>query len=1288
MTARLFDADAGASGVLCLSPAGVSRRVWGMASLLALVLVMMMLVVSSSAFGSFTRPEVGSFGPSGAAGFGSASQLTLDQSGHKLYALDAGAGLIDDFDVSTAGTYALLSGGFPVTVTGTSGAPDVAVDNSAAASAGDLYYLSESSGLYGFTAAGVDRGGNFPVSGFGDPCGAAVDPSGNVWVGDYGTQSVKEFTSAGAPAGSVDTSAQGNPCHVAFDANGDLYAAMYNGPVWKYTAAGGYATATLIDASPTPAVTVDRVNHEVYAVHGGHVSVSSAAGAPLYDFADGIANASLSGVAVDEATDRAFVSDSSNGTVHVFGPLATIADATTGDATDVTLSDATLNGTVNPDGLAIIECHFDYGTDTTYGHSAPCAPSAASIPADHNDHAVAADLSGLDPSTTYHVRLVVQNVNATGSGTDTTFTTLGAGITNGRIQEAGADSATLTAQINPNGQSTTYHLEYGTDTSYGQSTPESPPIGADNTNHPIRLTLTGLAPGTTYHWRVVATSAAGIARGSDHLFATHASTPAVAPCANDQLRTGPGARLPDCRAYEQASPSDKQGASIQHDVNLVQASAAGDRITFLDNAGLLTTGGSSTFPTFVASRGAATWSTNGLLPATDPGFNAFALGWSDDIGTSVSFVNRASGGVLSVGDTAAGTWQQAFTAPACCQNPHLAAFAADRVHLIFEDNAALTPDAVDGISDGRDNLYDLDHGAVTLAGRVPPFPATRCDDATHAPDCVAPTGGSFAGPNGGVIGSYYTPNTISADGSKVFFTEGGTGRLYMRSNGTSTTQISASVASIPDPHGHRPATFLAATPSGSKVFFSSCERLTDDATAVSTGADDCTSSSQGQDLYVYDTASGELTDLTADTGSDVSGAAVQGFLGTSSDGAYVYFMANGVLASGATPGECRIDGSQSGNCNLYLAHAGVITYLAGLRQASSSVDDYANWRPSATGARGDATKSSRVSPGGTLLFSSVRSLTGYDNTAPTCISGQPGPCHEIYRYRPGDAAPACISCDPTGAPPTGNAVVEESRVGGSAAEPVLKSLILTRNISVDGNRIFFDSPDALVNTDTNGVIDVYEWEADGSGTCETAGGCVYLLSTGASPEPSYLGDISASGDDAFIFTDQALVPADQDQLTDVYDVRVGGGLASQHAVAPRSCSGDACQGAPVVASASLPAASLTFAGPGTVAPTRPGKPKVSKPKAVRGTSALLSIRLSEPGKLTISGSGLTKAAKTAAKAGTYKIRVSLTPTARRTLQRKHQLSVKTKVVFAPSGGTSSTATVTLTFKAAKTKRGH
>ncbi len=104
-----------------------------------------------------------------------------------------------------------------------------------------------------------------------------------------------------------------------------------------------------------------------------------------------------------------------------------------------------------------------------------------------------------------------------------------------------------------------------------------------------------------------------------------------------------------------------------------------------------------------------------------------------------------------------------------------------------------------------------------------------------------------------------------------------------------------------------------------------------------------------------------------------------------------------------------------------------------------------------------------------------------------------------------------------------------------------------------------------------------------------------MLSSGKSPQASFFGDASASGNDAFLITSSpGLVGQDKDQLYDVYDARVGGGLSAQNQVAPLPCeSGEACHGPSAPPPGFQGPGSATFKGPGNVKPSCPkGKQKV------------------------------------------------------------------------------------------------
>jgi hypothetical protein len=80
-------------------------------------------------------------------------------------------------------------------------------------------------------------------------------------------------------------------------------------------------------------------------------------------------------------------------------------------------------------------------------------------------------------------------------------------------------SATLSANVNPHGQATDYVFQYGTSHSYGSETPLAP-AGAGSTVVRVSQTITGLAPLTTYHYRVLATNASGATAGPERTFTT------------------------------------------------------------------------------------------------------------------------------------------------------------------------------------------------------------------------------------------------------------------------------------------------------------------------------------------------------------------------------------------------------------------------------------------------------------------------------------------------------------------------------------------------------------------------------------------------------------------------------------------------------------------------------------------------------------------------------------------------------------------------------------------------
>jgi hypothetical protein len=184
--------------------------------------------------------------------------------------------------------------------------------------------------------------------------------------------------------------------------------------------------------------------------------------------------------------------------------------ATTSAASAVTGNSATLNGTVNPNG-AETTWSFEYGTTTNYSTTTPAKsagngtkPAKVSVP-----------IKGLSDGTTYHFRLVAKNASGTTPGADLTFTTSGPpAVQTGTAQTVATTSATLTGTVNPLGHPANWHFEYGPTIAYGSTTPNKN-AGGGSTAVSVSAPIAKLTPGTTYHFRIVATSNAGTSAGAD-----------------------------------------------------------------------------------------------------------------------------------------------------------------------------------------------------------------------------------------------------------------------------------------------------------------------------------------------------------------------------------------------------------------------------------------------------------------------------------------------------------------------------------------------------------------------------------------------------------------------------------------------------------------------------------------------------------------------------------------------------------------------------------------------------
>ncbi len=734
----------------------------------------------------------------------------------------------------------------------------------------------------------------------------------------------------------------------------------------------------------------------------------------------------------------------------------------------------------------------------------------------------------------------------------------------------GSSNATLNAQIDPNGVATSYYWEYGPTEAYGSKTPEVL-LGEGESALPASAHLEGLAANSEYHFRVVAVSEAGTVHGPDTTFRTLPISPLG---------------LPDGRVYEMVSSfgSAQNGTAQVYTPDVYSLELALSEGTFTKlpfevaadgeaaayagdpSSGGSGKGGQNSGNEYLATRlPGGGWQQVNIQPhgRISARYKAFSSDLTSAILTASSETGLEDGlpplSPEAPGDGYTDLFQHAFagetyepfiTDGATIHRPPgrisgkeyelkvaYAGASANSGERLFQVNDALTENAteiVKPIEELEGNLYVLAAGRLSLVNVLP--------NGSSDPQV---TFGSLTGNGEPFVGEVDLSHVISADGSRIFWTDMTTNGLYMRENPTSSDARTVEIAT-----GGR---FWTASANGSKVFYTN------------------------DGLYEYEVESGQTTDLTP-------GIEVVGVVGESEDGEYLYYVDN--------------------DDNLYLWHAGTSTLVAANLSPEDSGHERLPISPYPFQSSGEENgvgdwagqiglRTSEVAPdGGAVVFMSKQSLpaVGYAHGYPS------GGMEEVYVYEAEGGGLFCVSCGRSGEAPPVN--------GGGAAAFLPISYMTTEQpqvISDDGSRVFFDSWEPLVSQDTNGKLDVYEWERDGAGSCHESEGCVYLLSGGTSSSSSWFLGASASGDDALVISRADLTGDNGYEGFAVYDARVGG----VQPVAAPVCTGSGCQGVPPAAPIFATPASVTFAGvgnfpvPAAAVPSK-SKPRLkSRPKSVR-----------------------------------------------------------------------------------------
>ena len=1119
---------------------------------------------------------------------------------------------------------------------GTHGVADVAIDASNSAAAGDLYVADGHErvvDVFKPAANGTEQyvtqlTGVAPGEPFTEPYRVAVnDSNGDVLVADASSEST--------PVVDVFEPEPGTPVAYKFlfaISNTALHAE--NG-----SAVGGMAVD---GGSGDIYVAVEAGGNAVleFSAAGAYLGQITGAATPAGEFGeDGPAS-----VAVDPATHNVFVGDYRHqepSVVDEFGPNVVVPDVTTDSATSVGPAGATLTGTVNPDGAGDATCRFVWGTSPAFGHTAACSPPAV---ADGSSPVpVQATLEQLEPDTTYYYRLQASNAAGTDPGEasqDEQFTTSGPGLHGVWASRVTAESATLDAAIDPDGDPTSYYFQYGPSNCAAEPSPcvdlpaTASGIGAGVKDREVAMHVQELLAGEVYHYRVVVVSE--VEPGVVEDFATPDQT------FTTQLAGGELTLL-DGRRWEMVSPVNKGAAALSQisEAGVIEASARGGALTYLASAP--TEPGAQGYANLVqvlAARGAGGWTSRDIATPHEAA-TTLSIGagqeyrfFSEDL-TSALVEPRGEFTPLSA---LASERTPFLRRQAACESEGESPAGGCYLPLVSgrEGYADVSPGATFGgnpeFAQGLVQFVgatgDLSH-VIISAPHLTQTPGEGLYEWSAAkpyaerldPVSQLPGGGEAVN---GLLGyrDDDIANAVSQDGARVFWTTAaGEQHLYVRD----VPQGRTAQLDVPQPGalgiGTVNPVFRTADTSGSRAFFTDDQRL-----AQGSGR-------AGADLYECEVveAPGEdscsLHDLTPETGHEP--AEVQGVLGSSEDGSYLYFVAKSVISSAANDrGETAVAGAD----NLYLLHydQSAQKWESAQFLAALSSADESDW--TATLAHHTA----RVSPDGKwLALMSDRSLTGYDNT--DVNSGRSD--EEVFLYDAGSGRLACASCDPSGARPTGIEYGSKSPlVGGfnvlatgtwfAANVPgwtpfSLSAAAYQSRYLSNGGRLFFDSDDALVPQDVNGAEDVYEYEPQGVGDCSEAdatfnagsGGCVGLISSGTAADESAFLDASENGDEVFFLTSAKLLPQDTDTALDIYDARVC--TSSSPCIAPPKSSSpcataESCRSAPAPQPQVFgPLPSATFSGQGNIVetPAPAGKPAGVQPKSLtRAQKLALGLR--------------------------------------------------------------------------------
>ena len=852
-----------------------------------------------------------------------------------------------------------------------------------------------------------------------------------------------------------------------------------------------------------------------------------------------------------------------------------------GEAVNVTASGAELRATVNPEGLQVSHCAFEYGTSTAYEESEPCSPSLKEIGHGSQFVAVSAQIGELQPNTIYHWRLSVRDKNGEASVVDHTF-------------------------LYP----TTTTAELPDHRSYEMVTP------------PFK---NGALVGDVFGGFKYSNSEDGsrVMASSIQCFASALSCTATR---SNQGEPFEFTRTDEGWVTAPLAPPQQLRENTAYENTAWGASADAGTALFSAPTG---PGGEDEWWARAADGTFAA-----LGPASPPGTSGF-LSFHNGIRYSTADLSHL---VWEFGETDLETF---WPFDKTTENRSLYEYAGTHnkePFLVAVSGETSKHELISTCGTQLGSRTAGGHGALSADGRTVYFTALPREEGNGQ---IVPCSGSGGNEHLPVpVQELYArvdgESTAGAGQSAAARTAAiseprapqapGSGGPHPECESEACKRNTASPVPPATNPSWRDAEFDGASNDGSRVFFASEQQLTDGAAENSMNLYEsecagCEGLSEAEEL-----AKRRLIDVSEGVGGAPvrGGPRVQGFpVAISADGSHVYFVAQGVLtgvpnSQGLTP--------RDGADNLYVYESdarypqGHLAFIASLSAANCrSGGDCKQWL--------DYPRANVTPDGRFLVFTSFAALTPDDTRS--------GEAQQIFRYDAETGELVRISVGNDGYNDDGNAGTGNAAI--VAAYSGDENLGLPREdptMSNDGSYVFFMSPIGLTPHALNGVVigeekpsgsavllplyaqNVYEWELAGTpgGSCPAGapgGGCVYLISDGhdVSEAVSVCGaeerthgaascllGSDASGHNVFFETADQLVPKDTDTQVDIYDARIcepanGNPCITEPLPALPPCGGEQCHGIPEPTPSLLAPGTATFNGEGNTTPAVSPPPK-------------------------------------------------------------------------------------------------